>query len=134
MDRRQFLEKVGIGAAFALTTSCLQSCSKTDIGPVDFTLNLDDAANTALKTNGNYLISNDVVVVKGTDGNYYAATVICSHEEKKQVAYDKANNRYKCSAHDAQFDLQGKGLNGNGSKGLTVFKTTLTGSSLRVYS
>jgi nitrite reductase/ring-hydroxylating ferredoxin subunit len=100
----------------------------------DFTLNLDDAANSALKTNGNYLISNGIVVAKTTTGEYVAATVTCSHEGRKEVLYDKANNRYRCTAHGAIFDLTGKGLNSEGSKGLTIYKTTLTGSSLRVFS
>ena len=134
MERRNFLEKLGIGAAFVLTTNCLQSCSKTSSGPVDFTLNLDDAANTSLKTNGNYIVSNGTVVAKTTAGEYVAATVTCSHEGKTQVKYDKTNNQYLCTAHDAKFDLLGKGLNSNGNKGLTIYKTQLTGNTLRVYS
>jgi cytochrome b6-f complex iron-sulfur subunit len=134
MERREFLEKIGIGAAFVLTASCLHSCKKEDTGPVDFTLNLDDADNTSLKTNGNFRIVNDVVVAKGNDGKYYAATVVCSHEQQKGITYSKTNNRYECSVHGAQFDLAGKGLNANGSKGLTIYQTTLTGASLRVFS
>jgi cytochrome b6-f complex iron-sulfur subunit len=134
MERRDFLEKLGIGAAFVLTTSCLQSCSKNDVSPVDFTLNLDDTANSALKTNGNYIISNGTVVAKTTTGDYVAATLTCSHEGEKKVKYDKASNQYLCTAHDARFDLQGKGQNSNGSKGLTIYKTQLTGTTLRVYS
>jgi cytochrome b6-f complex iron-sulfur subunit len=134
MNRRDFISQLGIGAGFVLTTACLGSCKSDTPSPVDFTLNLDDAANAALKTNGGYIISNNTVVAKDINGNYVAATVICSHEGLKQVAYDKANNRYNCSAHGAQFDLKGKGLNNNGSKGLTVYQTSLTGNTLRVFS
>jgi cytochrome b6-f complex iron-sulfur subunit len=137
MERRDFLEKLGIGAAFVLTTSCLQSCKKdatTTPSGVDFTINLDDTANASLKTNGNYIISNGTVVAKTTTGEYVAATVTCSHEGNKAVQYDKANNRYLCTVHGAQFDLTGKGLNANASKGLTIYKTTLTGNSLRVFA
>lgn len=134
MERREFLEKLGIGAAFVLSTSCFQSCSKTDLGPVDFTLNLDDAANTALKTNGGYVISNNTVVAKATTGEYVAATVLCSHEPKKKVFYDKGKNQFHCSEHGALFDLQGKGLNSEAKNGLTVYKTQLTGNTLRIYS
>lgn len=136
MERRDFLEKLGIGAAFVLSTSCLQSCKKDAVAAsgVDFTLNLDDAANSSLKTNGNFIISNGTVVAKTTTGEYVAATVTCSHEGNKAVQYDKANNRYRCTVHGAQFDLTGKGLNAEASKGLTIYKTTLTGSSLRVFA
>jgi cytochrome b6-f complex iron-sulfur subunit len=139
MERRDFLEKIGIGAAFVLTSTCLGSCKKEDYAPtgtVDFTLELTEAANAALAANGGFIIKTDlkVVVVKDTSGNYVAATQICSHEGKVQVSYNKPANNYVCSAHGATFDLAGKGTNSNGSGGLTIYKTQLTGTKLRVYS
>ena len=137
MERRDFLEKLGIGAAFVLTSSCLGGCSKTDDAPtIDFTVDLAAAANAALATNGGFIINaaNKVVVARDTSGNYVAATQVCSHEGNVQVAYNKATNNYQCSAHGATFDLLGKGTNANGSKGLKIYKTTLTGTKLRVYS
>jgi nitrite reductase/ring-hydroxylating ferredoxin subunit len=134
MERREFLEKLSIGAAFVLTASCFQSCSKDSAGPVDFTLNLDDAANAPLKTNGGYVVSNNTVVAKTTAGEYVAATVICSHEGLKQVTYRSSTNTFLCAAHGAEFSLAGSGLNNNGKGGLTIYKTTLTGNSLKVTS
>ena len=137
MERRDFLEKLGIGAAFALTSSCLGGCTKTDNAPtgtVDFTLDLTAAANGALAANGGFVISNKVVVAKDTSGNFVAATQVCSHEGNVQVTYSKAANNFTCTVHGAMFDLQGKGTNANGSKGLTIYKTALSGTSLRVFS
>jgi Rieske Fe-S protein len=135
MTRQEFLSTLGLGAAFVLTTNCLSSCAKeSGGGPVDFTIDLADANYATLKTNGNYLVINGTVVAKTTAGEYVAATVTCSHQGQKQVTYDKANNNYYCTAHGARFDLQGDGLNNTGSGGLTVYKTSLTGNSLRVYS
>jgi cytochrome b6-f complex iron-sulfur subunit len=139
MERRDFLEKLGIGAAFVLTSSCLGSCTKSDYAPtgaVDFTVDLALPANSALAANGGYIIdsANKIVVARDTAGNYVAATQVCSHEGKVQVAYNKASNNYVCSAHGATFSLTGSGTNSNGSKGLTIYKTTLTGTKLRVYS
>lgn len=141
MERRQFLESLGIGAAFVLTATCLQSCKKDDTGGtttpttgVDFTINIDDAGNAALKFNGGYVISNGIVVAKDKDGKFVAATQTCSHEGFKQVKFDGAKNEFMCSQHGARFSTAGTGLNSEASKGLTVYKTTLTGSSLRVFS
>jgi cytochrome b6-f complex iron-sulfur subunit len=139
MERRDFLEKLGIGAAFVLTSSCLGACSKTDYAPsgtVDFTVDLAATTSTALKTNGGYIIdaARKIVVARDTAGNYVAATQVCSHEGRVEVSYNKASNNYVCSAHGANFDLVGKGTNSNGSKGLTIYKTQVTGTSLRVYS
>jgi cytochrome b6-f complex iron-sulfur subunit len=139
MERRDFLEKIGIGAAFVLTSSCFGACKKTDYAPtttVDFTVDLALAANASLATNGGFIIdaTNKVVVARDTAGNYVAATQICSHEGKVQVSYNKATNNYVCSAHGATFSLAGAGTNSNGSGGLTIYKTTLTGTKLRVFS
>ena len=134
MDRRDFLSQLGIGAGLVLANACLSSCKKEATAPVDFILNLDDAANTPLKTIGGYIVTNNTVVARTTAGALVAATVICSHEQEKKVTYRSSSNSFFCSAHSAEFDITGKGLNSNGSKGLTIFQTTLTGSSLRVFS
>jgi nitrite reductase/ring-hydroxylating ferredoxin subunit len=141
MERRQFLESLGIGAAFVLTASCLQSCKKEETGGttptttgVDFTLNIDDPANSALKVNGGFVIANGIVVAKDKDGKFVAATQTCSHAGFKTVKFDNTKNEFMCTTHGARFDTVGKGLNSEGSNGLTIFKTTLTGSSLRVFS
>ncbi len=136
MERREFLEKVGAGAALALAVTCLGACSSnptTPSGPVDFTIDLSQPAYTSLTTPGNYLITNGCVVAFGKDSVYYAATVICSHEGEN-VMYDKTNNNYYCNAHGARYSLSGSGLNTNGSKGLTTYTCDLSGTILRVHS
>jgi cytochrome b6-f complex iron-sulfur subunit len=137
MERRDFLEKLGVGAAFVLTSSCFGACKATDYAPtgtVDFTLDLAAAENATLSAKGGFVIANKVVVAQDTAGNFVAATQVCSHEGKVQVSYNKAANNYVCSAHGATFDLAGKGTNSNGSGGLTIYKTQLTGTKLRVFS
>ncbi len=138
MERRDFLEKIGIGAAFVLTSSCFGACKSENYAPtgtVDFTLDLAASENAALAANGGFVIANKVVVVKDTSGKYVAATQVCSHEGRVQVTYNKAANNFICSAHGAAFSLTGAGTNSEGSKGLTIYKTeVLTGNKLRVYS
>ncbi len=133
MTRKEFLNTLGLGAAFVLTTNCLSSCAK-DTNPVDFTLDLSDPSNAVLATNGNYVVRNGAVVARTISGDLVAATVTCSHEGEKQVQYDKSKNNFLCTAHDARFDLQGNGLNGNGNKGLTIYQTSVSGNILRVFS
>lgn len=133
MTRKDFLEKIGIGAAFALTATCLGSCSKNEpLTDVDFTINLTDSANDALLTEGGYLIQDKVVVAKNDAGEYVAATQVCSHENKSKIILK--NDEWFCTDHDARFDLSGNGLNDKGSKGLAIYNTELTGDLLRVFS
>ncbi len=134
MTRKEFLGTLGIGAAFILTTNCLSSCTKDNTVPVDFTLDLSDPTNASLATNGNYVVRNGAVVARTINGDLVAATVTCSHEGQKQVQYDKSANNFYCTAHGARFDLNGGAMNNNGSRGLTIYKTSVSGTMLRVYS
>ncbi len=135
MNRKEFLAKLGMGAAFALTATCLGSCSSDnagETGDVDFTLDLDAAANAELLQEGGFVISNKVVVAKNSDGEFVAATVVCSHEDLEQIVFQ--NNIWRCTAHLAEFNQQGEGLNANGSNGLAIYQTELSGNMLRVFS
>ena len=136
MNRKEFLSKLGIGAAFALTTTCLGGCAKNNdlqpLGDVDFTIDLADTANSKLLDNGGYIIQNRVVIAKNNDGEYVAATEQCSHEGT--YAMILRNNEWYCTDHGARFDLNGTGLNKDGEKGLTIYKTSLNGTVLRVFS
>ena len=135
MNRKEFLSKIGIGAAFALTATCLGACAKEDFRPteaVDFTLDLDNSSTAALKNNGGYIIQNRVVVARNEDGNYVAATQQCSHEGTKAIILK--NNEWFCTDHDARFDLSGGGLNDVGKKGLTIYNVEVVGNTIRVYS
>lgn len=77
--------KLGAGAALTLAVGCLESCSSsTAPTEIDFTIDLNQDQFKSLNTNGSYLIYNGVVISKGIDGAFYAATVICSHENEKK--------------------------------------------------
>ncbi|MEY4927221.1 MAG: hypothetical protein RI894_1657 [Bacteroidota bacterium] len=137
MERKEFLAQLGLGAVFVLTSTCLlDACTKdttTTPTAVDFTIDINGSAYSALATNGGYIVANGVVVARSLTGTYVAATVTCSHEGRTQITYNSSGKWY-CTAHGALFSETGAGLNNNGSKNLTVYKTQLSGTSLRVYS
>lgn len=135
MNRKEFLSSLGLGAAFALTASCLGGCSKESFapaGPIDFTLDLSDPANAALLNAEGYIVKNRLVVAKAASGDYVAATQRCSHEGIYAVVF--SNDEWYCHEHGARFSLNGQGLNRDGSRGLTIYQTSLDGDILRVYS
>jgi cytochrome b6-f complex iron-sulfur subunit len=141
MNRKEFLLNLGMGGAavFAtMTLGCMNACTSqkavTPSGGVDFTIDLADPANAALTTNGGFLIKNQVVVAKSKSGSFVAVTQICSHQGNPNVSYISSTDSFGCSVHGATFDINGKGTNSTGSGGLTLYKTALTGNSLRVYS
>ena len=96
------------------------------------TLDLSATANVSLKTVGGYIAKSGIVVAQTSAGNYAAVTQTCSHEPKKKIIFNKTE--FYCTDHGARFDLTGKGLNSFGSKGLTVYKVAVSGTTLVVYS
>lgn len=144
MERNQFLALMGTGAATVFFGGCLGSCSSSggDDDPApnnpggstkkDFTLNLNDAANSALLTNGGHLTTNGVIVAKTAAGNYIAVSSACTHQGNP-LNFESGNNQFHCNAHGSNFGLDGKVINGPAGAALKQYKTTLTGTSLRVF-
>jgi cytochrome b6-f complex iron-sulfur subunit len=143
MDRKEFLSVVGVSAAAFTVMSCF-SCSKSSDagssstsvnGPtgVDFTIDLTASANSALLTNGGYLSQNGVLVARTTAGAYIAVQLSCTHESYPLV-YQGSGNQFYCNNHGSAFTEAGVVKNSPANRNLTVYKTTLTNSSLRVYS
>ncbi|WP_077400368.1 ubiquinol-cytochrome c reductase iron-sulfur subunit [Cellulophaga omnivescoria] len=147
MERKQFLRTLGAGAAFALTFPCLGGCSSDSDGNegdkkeiptgVDFTLDLESDEASNLQTNGGFILKNDVVVVKNLEGEFVAATQICSHENYDQVRFANVDGGiFYCDVHGSRFSQTGEPLNqvdSKAAKPLKVYQTTLTGSTLRVF-
>jgi nitrite reductase/ring-hydroxylating ferredoxin subunit len=148
MERKEFLRSVGAGAALAITFACLGGCLKEDPNPLSvedpnasapppdpvagvlFTIDLSASTSSKLQNNGGYLIKNNVVVAKDLKGEYVAATVVCSHELRKDVIFN--NGEFYCTAHGARFNLQGQGLNNDGRRGLKIYATSLEGNILSI--
>jgi nitrite reductase/ring-hydroxylating ferredoxin subunit len=145
MNRKEFLKSIGAGAAFAITVSCFGGCSsgegdvfsdpisELEPDPITgtlFAIDLSDASSSALKNKGGYLIQNNIIIAKDLSGNYVAATVVCSHEQKKEIIFK--NGEYYCTAHGARFNLAGNGLNSDASRGLKIYNTLLEGTILSI--
>lgn len=143
MDRKEFLSQLGLGSTAIFAAACMQACSKSDGNSpnqttppanLDFTLDLNDPANAALKKPGGYLITKGVIVALTTNGNYLAVSSACPHEGVN-VEFKANQEQFYCGAHGSYFTSTGKFVSGpaNG-RSLTQYKTTLTGNSLRVYA
>ncbi len=136
LTRKDFLNKLGLGAAFVLTSTCLQSCSKdmADVpAEIDFTVDLDNSEYDNLLSPEGWVVVNAVVVAQGLNGEYLAATVVCSDAGNPRVEY--RDGEWFCPVHGARFTLDGEGLNARGSAGLTNYNTKLIAPTiLRVFS
>ena len=133
MNRKEFLSIVGIGATGVFVTSCLSACKKENNTNIDFTLDLNSSANSALAANGGYVISQGVIVAKTSAGEYIAVSAACTHQGTN-VQFQSSNNRFHCPSHGANFNTNGTVQNGPVNSPLTKYNTNLSGNMLRVYS
>jgi cytochrome b6-f complex iron-sulfur subunit len=135
MDRKDFFFQLGIGAAALLIPACiggLTGCKKADALPtnVDFTI---DVSTGALASNGGYLVHNGVIVARTTAGIFLAISAACSHQGTT-INYNASGNNFICPNHGAQFSSTGAVTQGPANSSLAKYNTTLTGTSLRVFS
>jgi cytochrome b6-f complex iron-sulfur subunit len=140
MDRKDFLSQVGVGAAAFLAPICLggiAGCGKSskDSTPsapsnVDFTL---DVSSGALASNGGYLVSQGILVARTNSGTFLAVSAACTHEGTT-VNYNAANNNFVCPNHGAKFSSSGMVTLGPATTNLKSYNTSLTNSTLRIYS
>jgi cytochrome b6-f complex iron-sulfur subunit len=154
MERKDFIEKVGLSAASILIFGCMQSCSKSD-GPapakptgttnpnpaskVDFTINITNNPYTSLNTAGGFYVdktTNIIIARTNTNPNeFLAVSSLCTHQQVT-LDYQASNNRFVCPSppgHGSLFSSTGAVVNGPAASALKQYKTTLTGNSLRVY-
>lgn len=141
---------MGSAAAFAVIFPCLNGCSSDDNSTnnedegnlevpegIDFTLDLEASENSALQENGGYVLKNSVVVAKNLEGEYVAASQVCSHQGYDEVRFVSQNGGiFYCDVHGSQFEQNGTPVNQVDSataKPLKIFQTELNGSELRVF-
>ena len=148
MERKVFIEQVGLSAASVLIFGCMQACSKSDSAPsqpngsnnntnkaIDFTINISISPFNSLNTAGGFYIdkTNNIIIARTLTNDFIAVSSLCTHQQVT-VDFQPNNNRFYCSAHGSAFFTSGAVLNGPANVALTQYKTTLTGSNLRVYA
>ena len=134
MDRKEFLSQVGLGGSALFAAACMQSCSKSDnLSNLDFTLDITSSSFAALKSPGGYVITQGVIVALSLNNTYLAVSAACPHEGVN-VQFQAGQNQFYCAAHSSYFSSSGSRISGPAQRGLTQFKTILTGNSLRVYA
>lgn len=138
MNRKEFLTQVGSGAAVLFLAQCvsgLSSCKKssnTAAGPnnIDFTI---DVSKGTLATKGAYLVQDGVIVAHTKAGEFIAVAAACTHEGTA-IQYSSSNDNFHCPNHGATFNDSGVVTKGPASTNLKQYTTSLSGSSLRVFS
>jgi cytochrome b6-f complex iron-sulfur subunit len=149
MERKDFIEKVGFGTASLLIFGCMQACSKAEtavaaasnnngsISPkaVDFTINISIAPYNVLNTLGGYYVdaANNIIIARTLNNEFIAVSSVCTHASVT-IEYQATKNLFYCEGHGSTFTNAGAVSNGPAAQPLKQYKTTLTGSNLRIYA
>jgi len=149
MERKDFIEQVGLSAASILIFGCMQGCSKSDspaaptpppsnnntTKAIDFTINITLNPYSSLNTAGGFYVdkTNNIIIARTLTNEFIAVSSLCTHQQVT-IDFEPSNNKFSCSAHGSVFSTTGAVLNGPAASPLKQYKTTLTGNSLRVFA
>ena len=150
MERKDFIEKVGLSAASILIFGCMQGCSKSDSAaptqptgstnnnttkPVDFTIIITANPYTSLNTAGGFYVdkTNNIIIARTLTDEFIAVSSLCTHQQVT-IDFEPSKNKFSCSAHGSVFSTTGAVLNGPAASALKQYNTKLTGNSLRVFA
>lgn len=100
---------------------------------IDFIIDLTSDNYKILKTDGEFAIIGDTIVIHTSGANYVALSKACTHAGTT-VQFRKGSNDIFCSNHGSEFNLNGSVKKSPAVAPLTVFRTTLSqnGNSLTV--
>ena len=152
MERKEFIEKVGLSGAAILIFGCMQSCSKDEASSnssntppnsnsgnnssnkVDFVIDINTAPYDVLKNVGGFAIYNEskIIIARATDNEIIAVSSICTHQGAALV-YRSNTSKFYCALHGSNFNLNGSVANGPAAQSLKQYNTNLTGTKLRVF-
>jgi cytochrome b6-f complex iron-sulfur subunit len=153
MERKDFIEQVGLSGASILIFGCMQACSKSETTSntnnnngnnsgntgtnkaIDFTINITVSPYTSLNTPGGFYVESTtgIIIARTLNSEFIAVSSACTHQGA-QVEFQSNRNRFFCSAHGSVFDATGAVTTGPATAALKQYKTSLSGSNLRVYS
>ena len=152
MERKDFIEQVGLSAASILIFGCMQSCSKSDspassqpngsnnnppTNKIDFTINITNNPYTSLNTAGGFYVdrTTNIIIARTLTNDFIAVSSLCPHQQVT-LEFQASNNRFICPSppgHGSSFSTTGAVINDPATSALKPYKTELSGSSLRIF-
>jgi len=138
MERKEFLKKTFAMCGLSLIPiGLIESCNKQNYGGpfnVNFTLDLTNSANAALKSTGGALVANGVIIVRSSATVFDALSATCTHAGCT-VGYDSRANIILCPCHGGTYNpATGAVTGGPPPSALTKYTATLAGNILTVNS
>ena len=153
IERKEFLNLVGISIGAVILQSCLSGCSKTSDptpavvkpttpippstggtttvsgltgnnllskGVIDFSVDITKSDFEILKTNGNALVSGDVIIARTKSGDFLVVEKACTHQGTT-VDFVSDNSTFKCPNHGSIYNSGGSVTNGPAARALKSY-------------
>ena len=134
MNRKQFLQTLGISAAAVAFIDSIEGCKKPDTtAKTDFTIDLSTTQYASLNSPGGYAYNQGVIIAKTSTGDFIAVAQACTHQGTS-IQYNLSQNDFVCPLHGAKYNTMGGVTNGPATVSLTKYNTSLNGTMLRVFS
>ena len=134
MDRKDFFSKIFLGGTMlvfapALLNSCGTStpAGTTGLGSMDLTA----STNAALKIVGGFVYTGTLTVIRTSTSTYAAVSRICTYNSCN-VEYNETTQQFLCPCHGCLYSIKGSVIQGPATKALTVYKATLSGTTLTI--
>lgn len=136
MDRKEFLNNLGLAAFAVCAGNCFTACSKssgTPSGPsgVNFTVDL----STQLLNVGDSTAKSGVIVARLSSGNtssdFTAVAQACTHEGAS-INFDDSSKLFVCPLHGSEFSTSGGVVQGPATSPLKKYSISISGNTMTV--
>ena len=142
INRKEFLQLFGLGAASLLASACLGGCNAATgsmampTAATNFNITVDLTATTSAPLNDAavgyiYADSRAIIVAKTTAGTYLAFQAPCPHQGTS-VYFSPSQSHFICPNHNAIFTTAGTVVSGPVTRGLKQFTVAQSGNMLRI--
>ncbi len=122
------------GAAIAIPFAV--SCSKDEDDDIllpgdDITIDLDSSQYSTLKTAGNSVTLQGIIVANTGNEVFVALSSVCTHQGCT-INYSHANTNFPCPCHGSVFSAQGSVLQGPATTAVKKYTVTRDGNVLTI--
>jgi cytochrome b6-f complex iron-sulfur subunit len=149
INRGAFLKDLGLSSGALMAFYCLggvSACkSETEPAPtspagtttpvntkIDFTLDLSSNDFKKLKTEGEFVYKDSIIIANVKGGKYVALSKACTHQNTS-VQYRLNSDDFWCPTHGSEFASSGKVNKSPAASPLTVYSTELKADILRIF-
>lgn len=136
MERREFIQLSLKSGAIITVPLIFSFCSKDDdpdpLPPGEsLVIDMDLSQFSKLKTDGQFIIEENVIVANLGGGDYVALSAICTHDSCI-IEYNHAAKNFPCPCHGSVYSTNGSVIEGPAPTGVKKYNVAKQGNVLTI--